>query len=191
MSGQVVDERVSRRKFEAELERWRRQSSEHTKRGIFVLEASFPKVFAVFAAAHLVPPGVVFAVEVDFTNYDLWPPSVRFLQPFTREPFRPGQLPPFVRITPPVVAGTLPNFQQAVMFQDMSNAQSEAFMCMPGVREYHEHPAHNGDSWMLHRGTGEGTLFHVLDKLHEFGIAPLAINLGFQIQYRVAIPGVM
>lgn len=181
MTSQVVEERVSRRKFDREVEAWRRQSSEHTKRGIFLVEAAFPKVFVAFAAPHLSPPCLAFAVELDFTNYDVWPPSVRFLQPFSREPYRPGTLPPFVRIKPTASLNPADKFELAVMFQ---NNEGEAFMCMPGVREYHLHPAHNGDSWLLHRGNGEGTLFHILDKLHEFGIVPLAINFAIQVQFR-------
>ena len=26
------------------------------------------------------------------------------------------------------------------------------FLCMRGIREYHEHPQHTGDDWMLYRG---------------------------------------
>jgi len=154
---------------------------QHTKRGIFLVEATFPKVFVAFATPHLSPPCLAFAVELDFTNYDVWPPSVRFLQPFSREPYRPGTLPPFVRIKPTASLNPADKFELAVMFQ---NNEGEAFMCMPGVREYHLHPAHNGDSWLLHRGNGEGTLFHILDKLHEFGIVPLTINFAIQVQFR-------
>jgi hypothetical protein len=185
MTGQVVDERVSRKKFDREVEAWRRNSTDHTRRGIFLLEAEFPKAFVAFAAPHLNPAAVIFAVELDFTNYDVWPPSVRFLNPFSRQPYRPGQLPPMVRIKQqPGSPNGLPSVEVAVMHQ--TNApDGEAFMCMPGVREYHLHPAHNGDSWLLHRGSGEGTLFHILDKLHEFGIAPIALNWVFLPQFAV------
>jgi hypothetical protein len=27
------------------------------------------------------------------------------------------------------------------------------FFCMRGVREYHEHPEHTGDQWLLYRGS--------------------------------------
>lgn len=181
MSGQVVEESVSLKKFEREVREWRQQSAEHTKRGIFLLEAEFPKVFVVFAASHLIPASVIFAVEIDFTNYNLWPLSVRFVQPFSRDPFVPSNLPKFLRISPsPDHNPATPRVEQAVMFQE---DKGEAFLCMAGVREYHNHPAHNGDSWLLHKGTGMGTLFHILDKLHEFGIAPLA-SLNFALQFQ-------
>jgi hypothetical protein len=44
---------------------------------------------------------------------------------------------------------------------------------VPGVREYHAHPAHTGDSWLLHRGTGEGTLHALLHIVYQYGVQPL------------------
>jgi len=185
MSVQVVEVQVSRQKFEREIEDWRRNSADHTRRGIFLVEATFPKVFAVFAAPHHAPPSVMFAVELDFTNYDVWPPSVRFINPFSREPYRPGQLPPIVRVNPAGTAISLQVSVELAVLHQTNAPDGEAFMCMPGVREYHLHPAHDGDSWLLHRGTGAGTLFHILDKLHEFGIAPIGLNWVLQPQFAV------
>jgi hypothetical protein len=36
---------------------------------------------------------------------------------------------------------------------------------MRGIREYHEHPQHTGDDWMLYRGKMGvfGLLFNILD----------------------------
>ena len=190
MSTQVVEESVSRRKFDREVEAWRTNSEAHTRRGILVLETVFPKVFAVFCAPHLQPQLVLFAVELDFTNYDVWPPSVRFLKPFTREPYRPGQLPPFVRIRQTGTPANPLAMEHAVMHQTLA-PDSEAFMCMPGVREYHQHPAHDGDSWLLHRGTGAGTLFEILDKLHEFGVSQITLNWAIVPQFAVMAPQVL
>lgn len=189
MSTQIVDESVSRVKFDREVDSWRSNSAAHTRRGIFVLETVFPKAFAVFCAPHLTPQIVLFAVELDFTNYDVWPPSVRFLHPFTREPYRPGQLPPFVRIRETGSPSNAVAVEQAVMHQTQA-PDCEAFMCMPGVREYHQHPAHDGDSWLLHRGTGAGTLFEILDKLHEFGVSHTALNWVMMPQFAVMAPQV-
>ena len=47
------------------------------------------------------------------------------------------------------------------------------FVCMRGVREYHRHPAHTGDAWLLHRGRGEGTLAAILSAIHDHGVAPI------------------
>lgn len=186
----VVDPEISRAKFARELDRWDGLAAEYGKRGIFITEARFPTVFAVFTAPQLNPASVVFGVALNFDNYDLSPPSVRFLNPFTREPYSRANLPEFLQRpqTPPNVAvppgaQVLMKGPPAVMFQEPQGEAGEAFFCMQGVREYHSHPAHTGDPWVLHRGTGKGTLFQILDQLHEFGITILkGYNMNLQIQ---------
>ncbi|WP_306919914.1 putative metal-binding protein [Rhizobium mesoamericanum] len=56
--------------------------------------------------------------------------------------------------TPPdlIQPNTVTDFIQANSLED------EPFLCMAGVREYHDNPAHSGDPWLLHRGSGEGRL---------------------------------
>jgi len=190
-----VDPEVSRTKFDRELSRWQELASEHGKRGIFVTEARFPDVFAVFAAPHLLPPSVVFGVALNFDNYDFWPPSVRFMNAFTREPFTKANLPPFLMKQPLPPGFEAPPGMQvraaaapAVMFQGDG---AEAFFCAQGVREYHQHPAHTGDPWLRYRTSGKGTLFHILDKLHEFGIGIIKahqMNMVIQINgYQVEV----
>jgi hypothetical protein len=183
----VVDPTVSMAKFDRQVGQWREHAREHQRRGIFLIEAAFPKAFAVFTIPQIAPAMVTFGAELDFTNYDLWPPSVRVLNPFTRAPFTQQTLPAIVRARLDPVQG--PIADQVVMFQD--NGEGEAFMCMPGVREYHNHPAHSGDSWLSHRNTGAGTLFEILDKLHEFGVKPInGYRVGIQIAgFTMAIPG--
>jgi hypothetical protein len=55
-----------------------------------------------------------------------------------------------------------------------------AFLCLPGVREYHEHPAHSGDPWELHRASGEGKMHNILEKVWRYGTDPL-VQIGFKI----------
>ena len=58
------------------------------------------------------------------------------------------------------------------------------FLCIAGVREYHEHPAHSGDVWELHRPVGAGRLVRILEVIDTYGIRPLKgynINLTPQI----------
>jgi hypothetical protein len=179
-----IDPGISKAKFEREMDRWRALSIEHAKRGIFLVECSFPNVFVIFAAPQLSPAPVVFGVEVNFDNYDFWPPSVRFRNPFTRQPYTKESLPPFWARPPiqeglPLVPGL--RLQPVVMFQD--GGEGEAFFCAEGIREYHNHPAHTGNPWLLHRTSGRGSLFHIADKLHEFGIRILKAY-AFQIELK-------
>lgn len=184
-----MDIEVAGEKFDAEVRMFKDRAVEHARRGILLIDASFPKAFAAFAFPAIRPAHLLFGVELDFTNYDLWPPSVTFTDPLTREPWPNGAVSP-VQVIIPGTAKPQPLFlryrpdpnnqghfilEQPVICQGQ---QGPAFLCMRGVREYHEHPAHSGDSWLQYRGSGIGTLFYVLDKIHEYSIAHLG---GMQI----------
>ena len=192
MPDTLVDPSVSRAKFERELAEWRRQQDVYDQRGIWLLKADFPAVFAVFAAPKLKPPSVVFGALLDFTNYDLWPVSVQLANPFTRVPYKQKELPvQFKRRVPAVTPEALA--AQGIMLQDgeqpMAIAHDPAdvpFICLPGIREYHDHPAHSGDSWLLHRGRGEGTLYFILDQLYKYGVEAIKtyqVGMQFVISY--------
>ncbi|WP_241359668.1 putative metal-binding protein, partial [Escherichia coli] len=59
------------------------------------------------------------------------------------------------------------------------------FLCLPGVREYHDHPAHTGDSWLLHRRSGEGSLHFILESIWKHGVEPLdGFNVMVQVEVR-------
>jgi hypothetical protein len=162
--GTFVDPAVSVGKFSAEVSQWDAVAAEHAKRGIFVCEARFPKIYAVFTAPQLQPALVLFGVELDFTNYDLWPPSLTLINPFTRSPEKPAVH--FLRPRPNAKVGENP-FESALA----EHAGAQPFLCMKGIREYHMHPAHTGDPWLQYRGTEIGTLGFILDKVHEFGVS--------------------
>jgi hypothetical protein len=173
----LVDPAVSRAKFEREVAAFRNIEADQRRRGILVLRAEFPTVDVVFAAAHVPQRPVLFGATLDFSNYDLWPPSIRFVDAFSREPLTLQQLPPFLRSAAPPAGGEL-QLQQLVQ----AFAGGEPFLCLQGVREYHFNPAHTGDSWLLHRARGAGTLYFVLEKLHHFGVSGFA---GYQIQVQL------
>jgi hypothetical protein len=80
-------------------------------------------------------------------------------------------------IVPP---GATPAVNQELM--QSYGPDEEPFLCLPGVRAYHEHPGHTGDSWLLHRARGDGRLITILTHLHKYGIANLSLN--FEVQVR-------
>jgi hypothetical protein len=178
-----VDPAISRQKFDSEVGEWKKRAADHGRRGIVLVDASFPKAFAIFALPTIRPAHLLFGVELDFTNYDIWPPSLKFADPLSREPWPNGMNSPvnviagagmaslFIRFRPNPADPTNLTMERPVLCQGNTGP---AFLCMRGVREYHEHPAHSGDSWLQYRGSGVGTLFYLLDKLHEFGIAHVA-----------------
>lgn len=189
---QTVDPAVSREKFDAELAQYRQLEREHQSRGWWLLEAEFPTVFVVFATSKLTPPAVVCGALLDFTNYDAEPPSVRLVSPFTRRPYLMKELPTVLlrrqiaNIGGGGPAGLgAPQGLQMVTAQPLMQAHSPddvPFLCIPGVREYHEHPAHTGDAWLSHRGRGEGTLYAILHSIYQYGVQPISeYNIGMRV----------
>ncbi|TCN17984.1 putative metal-binding protein [Sinorhizobium americanum] len=183
---QTVDPEVSRAKFDREIGRFRPYADAYRTQGCFLIEASFPTAFFIFASPKVKPRVIGTAIEIDFTNYDLRPLSVVFVDPFTRQPIARKDLPlNMLRRLP----GTPPNLIQQNAVTDFIQANSledEPFLCMAGVREYHDNPAHSGDPWLLHRGSGEGCLAFILDKIIKYGTGPVE-QLHIQLQYAVGL----
>lgn len=209
---QVVDPSVSRVKFAREIEAFRRHEREYRRQGWFLLEAKFPRAILILTAPQLRPAPVLFGTAIDFTNYDVDPPSVVLINPWSEEPLRARELlSPLLRLVepwpqvgvadakhnaPPAVAGdaestpavanaeaapnagppheAAPNVRlQPARLMQWWTEDDIPFLCMRGVREYHRHPAHSGDAWLLHRGRGEGGLSAILSAIHDHGVAPI------------------
>jgi hypothetical protein len=169
-----VDIRVSRRKFEQEVAKLSAQTTFLSDRWIFIKRAEYPFVDLLFVPhrplrlVQLLPfsEGVVlpegtpkpaamefhldlpfttrpFGVRVGLDDFDLRPPSVIFCDPVTWQELPPnllhrGNHVDSNGVLSPVVLDSHPVFQRP-------------FLCMRGIREYHEHPQHTGDDWMLYR----------------------------------------
>ncbi|KRR16188.1 putative metal-binding protein [Bradyrhizobium retamae] len=190
---QTVDPEVSRVKFERELANYRSMESAYRKRGWILLDAEFPEIFVVFAATKLRPPPIVAAIVLNFTDYDLRPPSVRFVDPFTREPI-PAKLLQVQMFRRAAIPGATPETIQALAQQggvqvtnmiQYNSPDDRPFICLPGIREYHDNPAHTGDSWLMHRSSGEGSLAFILEKIWQHGVKPIE---HYQVQVQVQIP---
>jgi hypothetical protein len=195
----LVDPAISRTKFEREIAEYRKLEDDYISRGWWMLKAEFPEVFVVFATPRVKPPSVAFGALLDFTNYDLWPPSVKLVDPFTRKPYSWAELPTRLpRLIKPQIDPALAA-QQAVQnmtvesqvaelmqSHEPNNPNAVPFLCMPGVREYHHHPGHSADDWLLHRGQGEGTLFFILDQLHRYGVLPIT---GYNMRLQIHVSG--
>ena len=171
----LVAPAVTHAKFDREVAQFIAQRAYQESRGIWLVEAIFPQAFLVFSSSKLRPPAVVFGALLDFTNYDFWAPSVRLVNPFTRVPYQASELQQ-TQWLPRAVNGTVQNLVQV-------HSGGIPFLCMPGVREYHDHPGHSGDSWLLHRRGGEGTFFFIVDQLHKYGVASAQyqLDIGFHL----------
>jgi Predicted metal binding domain len=193
----VVDPTVSRAKFDREIRAFRRLAADYRKRGWFLADASFPRVLVVLAAPQLKPPAVVAGVLLDYTDYDLRPPSVRLVDPFTAEPYLAKDLP--VQLFRQVAAEGVrveivglpggaqpPNLLARQPLMQSYGPEEIPFLCLAGVREYHDHPGHSGDVWELHRASGAGRLVRLLDIIDRYGIRPLS---GFNVALEPKIVG--
>ena len=183
-----VDPAVSRAKFEREVAQYRENEDDYISRGWWLVKATFPEVFVVFGTPLLTPAMAPFGALIDFTNYDVWAPSVRLAHPFTRELYLGNQIPipPLPRRQTTEVGNGQPPQHQIEHLLQIEGPNEAPFICVPGIREYHEHPAHSGDSWFVHRKRGEGTLYFVLNLLGTYGLGAIK---SFSIQMQVGVQG--
>jgi Predicted metal binding domain len=183
----LVDPAISSAKLDRELEAWSANAGAYRRRGIVLLGRDGLTVDVGFAARVSVnPPASVPATPVvlpvitscarfDFGNYDLWPPSVRFIDCFSGEPWQPPVK--AVRWTAGVES---PN----VLIQGHPDT-GEPFLCLQGIREYHRHHEHSGDDWLLHRGRGLGTLAATCDQIWQL-MAENVLGIRFEGQQMTA-----
>jgi hypothetical protein len=183
----LVDPDISKRKFKREIINYKKNEADYIKRGWWLLKASYPEVFVIFATPQLKPPCAVFGVVINFVNYDFWPPSVSFVDPFTRAKLKKSEL---LTNLFRLQSSDVDNAQNKVQIQELLQAHSDdkIFLCLPGVREYHDHPAHTGDSWLTHRGKGEGSLYFILNTIYTHGICPIN-GFKMQVQFQVQVAG--
>ena len=180
---QFADPAVSRRKFDREMVEFRSNTDEYRRRGWFLVEANFPHAVAVLATVKTQPIiTILCGVLFDYSNYDAIPPSVRLVHPLTCEPYRFSKLPTRLprRLPTPNSPGADPS---AVTVQPLMQAHGPGeipFLCIAGVREYHDHPAHTGDQWELHRSSGAGRLVRLLEVISKYGLETI-VGIGFQI----------
>jgi len=192
---QYVDQQVSRTKFDREIAEYRQLEGDYLRRGWLLVRAEFPNVLVVLAAPQLSPAAIVTGVAFDYTNYDMQPPSVRLVHPFTAEPYKAKDLPTVLKRSveagaPPIPGLQLPLGAQARFIAQQPLMQSYGpddtpFLCLAGVREYHEHPGHSGDAWELHRRSGAGRLVRLLETISKYGVQPIS-EYQITLQPRIA-----
>lgn len=177
MAASFVDREISREKLHREMERWKANSL-HQERGWILLgydeerllvELAFLAKVAINAGAGPLPV-VVCAVRLSYDNYDVWAPSLTFIDVFNRQPARPH-----VR----AIQGT-PTGPRDVLI-DTHPDTDQPFLCVPGIREYHTHPQHTGDSWLLYRERGEGSISTICDRLWHY-MSRNVLGLKLQMQ---------
>jgi hypothetical protein len=174
----VVDPDVTRMKLERELELWHENEETYRRRGWILLGRNELEVDIGFLGRLPIGaqpiPAMTACLRIDFTNFDLEPPSVEFINAFT------GEYAP-----PPVQALVDTDEGPRDLVVHSHPDTNRAFFCVPGIRQYHNHPQHSGDSWLLHRETQEGSLATICDRIWR----AMARNLlGVQVQLQT-LPG--
>ena len=191
---QFVDPAVSRTKFDREIAEYRSTEADYRARGWFLVRAEWPVAIVVLASKKTTPPTVVTAVQFDYTNYDAEPPSVRFVDPFSGRLLLNKEIPTRLlrRVAGPAILA--PDGAAELPVQDLLQGNSPEdvpFLCIAGVKEYHDHPGHTGDPWELHRPNGEGRLVRLVEIISKYGLEPvasLAVNLSPQLSFALTEP---
>lgn len=196
-----IDVRVSRIKFDQEVERLHTQSEILQQRGVVIQKIRFPIVETVFiprrnlkltlpaqppSGTLIIPAGVqgqvmatfdvpnlsarAFGTRISLNDFDQRAPSVVFCDPFTWEELAYNQLHRGNHIGD--------NGKAFNVLLDGHPITKKPFLCMRGIREYHEHPQHTGDDWMQYRK--HVGLFSTIDTIWKTCVLNANPNLIFQ-----------
>lgn len=174
---QFVDPVVTKKKLQRDLEHWNTHSRAR-ERGWLLLSADVDQLLVevAFTARISLSAGsgpmsaVVCAIRLDYSNYDVLPPSLTFIDFISGEPATPhvGAFVPTEAGPRNVLIAAHPDTRQP-------------FLCIPGIREYHTHPQHSGDDWLLHRSQGEGSLLTICERVWRFmALNVIGLNLVLQ-----------
>jgi hypothetical protein len=183
MSAELVEHEVSRAKLERDVKRWS-DTTVHRERGWILLKYEPEHLLVELAILAKVTidagptplPVLACAVRLTYENYDLWAPSLTFVDVFTRKATRPH-----LRAFQETAAGP-----RNVLI-DKHPATEQPFLCVPGIREYHTHPQHSGDSWLLYRDRGEGSISIICDRLWQY-MARTVVGLRVELQALPVVP---
>lgn len=200
-----ADPTVVRRKVEREIAGYFERQEHFRSRGIWVLQYDFPQLLVAFVATKVKPyPIAPYGVLIDLSNYDVEPPSVQFVNPFTKQLLKRSEIPTeLARLR--VIAGAQEQMMAAVGAQGVHPMQGvgivqqkdvllqswseddRPFVCLQGVLEYHRNPGHTGDSWWLYRSKGAGGILRLLDLLARYGTESMR---QLNIQMRIDVAGI-
>jgi hypothetical protein len=167
---------------------WDRNADAYRRRGWVMLGHDRVTFDIGFLASVAMPAGPLDLMPItarfDYTDFDLEPPSVRFIDPRTGEDRMPA-----TRALMPT-----PDGPRDLVLNDHP-VYRRPFLCVPGTREYHEHPQHSGDLWLLHRRNDAGRLAPLCDLIWRtmsdnvvglnVGVQALPAPVGYQVQLGV------
>lgn len=171
-SPQLVASEVTETKVSAHLAAWHEHADLYRERGWLLLKAAGTLVEIGFVAPNAAPGFRVMpiAIRLRYDNYDVWPPSLTFIDPLTGQP-----------IVPPIPARK----REGEVLRDLIvGGHPETglpFLCLPGIREYHRHPQHSGDDWLRYRAQGMGAPAVICERIWQYMTGPvtgIGVNIG-------------
>lgn len=167
----LVDPEISRAKLQREVDAWRANEADYRGRGWLLVRHDDLTVELAFlgriplGAAQV--PIILPTIRLEYENYDLWPPSMTFIDIFTGDSGDP-QLSQAFLVTETGPRNIL-----------LRNADGKAFLCVPGTREFHDHPQHTGEPWALFRSRKMGALAVVAERVWQ-SMTQTIQGIGFQ-----------
>jgi len=175
----LVDPEISRAKLQREVEAWRANEAEYRRRGWLLVRHDDLTVELAFLGriplGNAQVPIVLPTVRLDYDNYDLWPPSMTFIDIFSGE-------------------AAEPQLTQALLMTEtgprqilLRNADGKAFLCVTGTREFHDHPQHTGEPWALFRSRKMGSLSVVAERVWQ-SMTQTIQGIGFQAVLGQGLP---
>jgi hypothetical protein len=182
-----VPKSVSLAKLDRQLAAWEANADAYRRRGWLLLRRDQLHVEVAFLSTvrlgQAMAPVITAAIRLDYSDFDLRPPSLVFIDPTSGAP-----APPIVRAKDRVGVDEV---RDALV--DGHPDSHMPFLCLAGVREYHTHPQHSGDDWLLHRSLGEGDLAVICDRVwrrmarNVLGIAVVAQSLPMGMQLEIGL----
>lgn len=180
-AGMLVEPAISRAKLDRELEDWEARSDAYRRHGLILLRRRDLEVDVGFACPFELAPGqqtlglIAIAIRLRFDDYDLKPPSVRFINSFTGKPE-----PPSIDALEDKRDG-----RGAIRILPLDARTGEHFFCAPGNREFHDFPQHKGELWPVYRSTGAGRLDTICERLRRATVGTIR---GWQLTQTMARP---
>lgn len=177
----LVDPKISRAKLQREIQAWKTNEADYRQRGWLLLRHEDLTVELGFLGriplGNTQVPILLPAVRLDYENYDLWPPSFTFIDVFSRE------------ASEPLLAQALIMSETGPRNVLLRNGEGKAFLCVPGTREFHDHPQHSGEPWALFRSRKMGSIAVIAERVSQsmtetiqgIGMQPV-LGQGLQVQ---------
>lgn len=176
----AVDLDVVKRKFEKEIDSFNTAKSVTLDRGCQLVGVAFPtvrlQVVKNLPLAGRPLPVVLASVEANYSDFNLLPPSVRFVDPVLGSDSQPMF---------PILQRQVDGSDRSLVVDDHPTYR-RPFLCHPGTQEYHTHPQHESDEWENYRPNhhvgGLLWLAELLWSCTSGRVTQLAIDLGLRLE---------